>query len=119
MSPSGGDDPIATDDEYPIMYVGRERLLLYLVFESSLNFWESLCEQFDGRTPGFAQPSSTSQETLIRACHISIQLADFGYTTFVECHGIGTATGDPIEASAATNVFGEKGVYIGSVEVSG
>lgn len=74
---------------------------------------------FDGRTPGIAQPSSTSQEALIRACHISIQLADFGYTTFVESHGTGIATGDPIEASAATDVFGEKGVYIGSVKVSG
>lgn len=74
---------------------------------------------FDGRTPGIAQPSSTSQEALIRACYRSAQITDFGDTTFVECHGTGTATGDPIEASAVANVFGEKGVYIGSVKVGG
>ena len=74
---------------------------------------------FDGKTPGIAQPSSTSQEDLIRACYRSAQLTNFGDTTFVECHGTGTATGDPIEASAVANVFGDKGVYIGSVKVSG
>jgi len=74
---------------------------------------------FDGKTPGIAQPSSTSQEDLIRACYRSAQLTNFGDTTFVECHGTGTATGDPIEASAVANVFGETGVYIGSVKVIG
>lgn len=33
-----------------------------------------------------------------------------------QCHGTGTATGDPIEASAVGNVFGESGVLIGSVK---
>jgi acyl transferase domain-containing protein len=33
-----------------------------------------------------------------------------------QCHGTGTATGDPIEATAVGNVFGQKGVYIGSVK---
>jgi acyl transferase domain-containing protein len=33
-----------------------------------------------------------------------------------KCHGTGTATGDPIEATAVGNVFGERGVYIGSVK---
>lgn len=33
-----------------------------------------------------------------------------------KCHGTGTATGDPIETTAVGNVFGEQGVYIGSVK---
>ena len=72
---------------------------------------------FDGKTPGIAKPSADSQEALIRACYEAAGLRDFGETAFVECHGTGTATGDPIEAAAVANVFGEKGVYIGSVKV--
>lgn len=34
----------------------------------------------------------------------------------MQCHGTGTATGDPIEALAVGRVFGEAGVYIGSVK---
>jgi hypothetical protein len=33
----------------------------------------------------------------------------------LQCHGTGTSTGDPIETTAVGNVFGERGVYIGSV----
>ena len=33
----------------------------------------------------------------------------------MECHGTGTATGDPIETTAVGNVFGETGIHIGSV----
>jgi acyl transferase domain-containing protein len=33
-----------------------------------------------------------------------------------QCHGTGTPTGDPIETTAVGNVFGRKGVYIGSVK---
>lgn len=32
-----------------------------------------------------------------------------------KCHGTGTATGDPVEATAVGRVFGEKGIHIGSV----
>ena len=34
----------------------------------------------------------------------------------LQCHGTGTPTGDPIEATAVGKVFGEKGIYIGSVK---
>lgn len=70
----------------------------------------------DGKTPGIAHPSSESHESLIRSCYESAGLYDFTQTGFVECHGTGTATGDPLEATAVANVFGEKGVYIGSVK---
>ena len=77
----------------------------------------STASNFDGKTPGIAQPSAESQEALIRACYERAGLRDFGKTAFVECHGTGTAIGDPIETTAVANVFGEKGVYIGSVKV--
>lgn len=34
----------------------------------------------------------------------------------VECHGTGTAVGDPLECSAIANCFGSNGIYIGSVK---
>jgi acyl transferase domain-containing protein len=37
-------------------------------------------------------------------------------TNVLKCHGTGTATGDPIETTAVGNVFGERGVFIGSVK---
>ena len=37
-------------------------------------------------------------------------------TNASKCHGTGTATGDPIETTAVGNVFGERGVFIGSVK---
>lgn len=35
-----------------------------------------------------------------------------------KCHGTGTPIGDPIEAAAVGNVFGKKGIHIGSVSRS-
>ncbi|RYP44832.1 hypothetical protein DL768_008731 [Monosporascus sp. mg162] len=77
----------------------------------------STATNFDGKTPGIAQPSSEGQEALIRACYEAAGIDDFGKTAFVECHGTGTPIGDPIEAAAVSNVFGESGVYVGSVKV--
>jgi acyl transferase domain-containing protein len=71
---------------------------------------------FDGKTPGISLPSAESQEALIRAVYEAAGIRNFGETAFVECHGTGTAAGDPIEVGAVANVFGEKGVYIGSVK---
>lgn len=72
---------------------------------------------FDGKTPSIAQPNADSQEAVIRACYGAAGLDDFASTAFVECHGTGTPTGDPIETTAVARVFGERGVYIGSVKV--
>ncbi|KAB8291743.1 hypothetical protein EYC80_006538 [Monilinia laxa] len=44
---------------------------------------------------------------------IGLKRADTG---FVECHGIGTPIGDPIEAAAVGQFFGSEGVYIGLVK---
>jgi acyl transferase domain-containing protein/NADPH:quinone reductase-like Zn-dependent oxidoreductase/SAM-dependent methyltransferase len=70
----------------------------------------------DGKTPGITVPSSESHEAMIRQAYLSAGISDLGQTPFVECHGTGTPIGDPIEATAVGNVFGEKGVYIGSLK---
>ncbi|KAK2012837.1 KR domain-containing protein [Colletotrichum eremochloae] len=70
----------------------------------------------DGKTPSLMIPSFESHEAMIRQAYkmaaISGQrIADTG---FVECHGTGTAAGDPIETTTISKVFGDAGVYIGS-----
>ena len=69
----------------------------------------------DGKTPGIACPSAESHETLIRRAYEVAQLDDLSRTAFVECHGTGTAIGDPLEVQAIARVFGDNDVYIGSV----
>jgi acyl transferase domain-containing protein len=65
----------------------------------------------DGKTPTLSQPSTYVQEALMRRAYAFAGIDDFSETAMVECHGTGTATGDPIEAKAV-----EKGVYIGSIK---
>lgn len=74
----------------------------------------------DGKTPGLTKPSSEAHESLIRAAYSTAGLDnELGRTGFFECHATGTASGDPEEARAVANVFGDEGgVYIGSVKVS-
>ncbi|KAF2464560.1 reducing type I polyketide synthase [Lindgomyces ingoldianus] len=73
----------------------------------------------DGHTPGITQPSATAQETLIRDTYRKAGL-DLVSTKYVEAHGTGTAVGDPLEASAISNCFGNPDtnhpVYIGAVK---
>ncbi|KAJ8063293.1 hypothetical protein OCU04_008523 [Sclerotinia nivalis] len=69
----------------------------------------------DGRSQGLLKPSTEAQVALMRKVHGDIG-SDPQRTAFIECHGTGTPTGDPIEAAAIGQVFGEKGVYIGSIK---
>ncbi|KAK8065059.1 hypothetical protein PG997_011806 [Apiospora hydei] len=74
----------------------------------------------DGRTPTLTQPSSDSQERLIRRVYHKAGLG-FEDTRFVEAHGTGTAVGDPIEMKAIGKVFREhrssqEPLYVGSVK---
>ncbi|KPM35703.1 Lovastatin diketide synthase LovF [Neonectria ditissima] len=69
----------------------------------------------DGKTPGLTYPNTESHESMMRKAYRDAGL-DFAETAFVECHGTGTPVGDPIEANAVARVFGDKGVYIGSVK---
>ncbi|KZZ87545.1 polyketide synthase [Moelleriella libera RCEF 2490] len=70
----------------------------------------------DGKTQGIAKPSTESQEALMRKAYRDAGISDYSQTAFVECHGTGTPVGDPIEANAVANVFGDAGVYIGSIK---
>ncbi|KAI2627609.1 polyketide synthase-like protein [Hypoxylon sp. NC1633] len=58
----------------------------------------------DGRTPGISHPSADAQEAVIRKAYANAGL-DFADTDYVECHGTGTATGDPIEVDALRRCF--------------
>ncbi|KAG5925731.1 Type I Iterative PKS [Claviceps africana] len=70
----------------------------------------------DGKTQGITKPSMVSQAALIRKAYRDAGISYFSHTAFVECHGTGTPVGDPIEANAVADVFGDEGVYIGSVK---
>ncbi|KAI1099763.1 polyketide synthase PksD [Jackrogersella minutella] len=76
----------------------------------------------DGRTPGITQPSSSSQEKLIRQVYKSCNLG-LESTRYVEAHGTGTQIGDSTEIKAIGSAF--RGVrssraplYVGSVKAN-
>ncbi|KAF5984768.1 putative polyketide synthase [Fusarium bulbicola] len=71
---------------------------------------------FDGKTNPLTNPSVTAQETLIRRAYSVAGIRDLSRTAVFECHGTGTATGHPIETEAIASVFGEQGIYLGSVK---
>ncbi|BBC31255.1 hypothetical protein SGFS_025490 [Streptomyces graminofaciens] len=75
----------------------------------------------DGRSQGLSAPNGPAQEQVIRrALELSgLDPADIDY---VEAHGTGTTLGDPIEANALAQVFGdaprpdERPLYLGSLK---
>ncbi|KAF5844025.1 hypothetical protein GGP41_009349 [Bipolaris sorokiniana] len=58
-----------------------------------------------GRTAGLANPSSEAQAAVTRMAYKNAGIIDFRDTQYVECHGTGTLTGDPIEAQGVALVF--------------
>ncbi|KAL3607011.1 polyketide synthase pks11 [Fusarium poae] len=79
----------------------------------------STASNSDGRgtAGGIQVPNDIAQETLIRRAYKMAGINDYSQTAFVECHGTGTAIGDPIETKAVGRVFGPSGgVLIGSVK---
>ncbi|KAF5254823.1 hypothetical protein FANTH_443 [Fusarium anthophilum] len=70
----------------------------------------------DGKCVSLVTPNGAAHEALMRKAYRDNGL-DPKDTAFVECHGTGTPTGDPIEATAVGKVFGrEKQVLITSVK---
>ncbi|MFE4819063.1 SDR family NAD(P)-dependent oxidoreductase [Streptomyces sp. NPDC056704] len=74
----------------------------------------------DGRSQGLSAPNGPAQEQVIRrALELSgLEPADIDY---VEAHGTGTTLGDPIEANALAEVFGDsrpqdRPLYLGSLK---
>ncbi|TDZ61131.1 Highly reducing polyketide synthase gloL [Colletotrichum trifolii] len=76
----------------------------------------STCVSGNGRTPGLTTPNAKSHEKLMRRGHALAGITDLSKTAMVECHGTGTAIGDPLEVGAVANIWGEHGMYIGSVK---
>jgi acyl transferase domain-containing protein len=70
----------------------------------------------DGRTIPASMPSATAQAAMIRRAYAVAGLQDVGKTGLFECHATGTVTGDPIECDAIASVFGDVGVYVGTVK---
>lgn len=62
----------------------------------------------DGYTPGIASPNSEAQAAAIRAAYAHAGITNFEDTTYLECHGTGTAAGDPTELNGAASVFAAK-----------
>ncbi|KAF5009992.1 hypothetical protein FDECE_3829 [Fusarium decemcellulare] len=69
----------------------------------------------DGSSASLVTPNGVAQEALLRKAYHNAGL-DPRDTAFVECHGTGTPTGDPIETTAVGKVFGDNGIYITSVK---
>jgi len=60
----------------------------------------------NGKGPGINHPGREAQEAVIRKAYAKAGLG-FSQTGYFECHGTGTAVGDPIECAAIGNVFAE------------
>ncbi|KAI8628041.1 polyketide synthase [Xylariaceae sp. FL1651] len=74
----------------------------------------------DGHSPGLTAPAKESQAELMRKTYAQAGL-DPSETRFFEAHGTGTPVGDPIEASAISEMFtpyrsSEEPLYIGAVK---
>jgi acyl transferase domain-containing protein len=73
----------------------------------------------DGKSSTLTAPNPVAQAELIRRTHELAGITDLSKTAMVECHGTGTAVGDPLEAESVASVFGDcGGVYIGSVKTN-
>ncbi|PQE21953.1 polyketide synthase protein [Rutstroemia sp. NJR-2017a WRK4] len=59
----------------------------------------------NGRTGGITHPSPDGQEAVIRRAYERAGGLDPSHTGYFECHGTGTAVGDPLEVSAIGRVF--------------
>ncbi|KAK8024082.1 polyketide synthase [Apiospora rasikravindrae] len=74
----------------------------------------------NGRTPGITLPSATLQESVVRKAYQNAGL-QFADTDYIECHGTGTAVGDPIEVDALASCFTAREgapLMIGSVKTN-
>ncbi|EEP78241.1 hypothetical protein UREG_03086 [Uncinocarpus reesii 1704] len=59
----------------------------------------------NGKNNGITLPSAAAQELAIRTAYEHSGPLNYESVAYVECHGTGTPTGDPIETTAIANVF--------------
>lgn len=77
----------------------------------------------NGKTSTVTTPSQETHEALIRSCYLCSSVGPAG-TGYVEAHGAGTPTGDPVELRAIINVVGkarrlsEGPLLVGSVKMA-
>ena len=74
----------------------------------------------DGRTPGISMPNGDAQQALIEEVCEQYSI-DPQKVDFVECHGTGTAIGDPTECAAIGATYGrdrkeDERVVVGSIK---
>ncbi len=60
----------------------------------------------DGHTNGITAPNQSSQEKLLQQVYRQAGI-EYSAVNYVECHGTGTALGDPIEVGALNAVLGQ------------
>lgn len=73
----------------------------------------------DGKSSALTAPNPVEQAELIRRTHELAGIQAFSKTAMVECHGTGTAVGDPLDAESVARVFGDcGGIHIGSVKTN-
>ncbi|KAL9122555.1 MAG: hypothetical protein Q9187_000886 [Circinaria calcarea] len=77
-----------------------------------------IATNFDGKTPNMSMPSAPAQEAAIRRAYevAGINISEVWKTGLFECHGTGTAAGDPIETRAIAAVFGDHGIHLSSIK---
>ena len=74
----------------------------------------------DGKSNGFTAPNGPAQQKVIRRA-LSMGNIEPSSIDYVECHGTGTALGDPIEVQALSAVYGEdrpedRPIVLGSIK---
>lgn len=76
----------------------------------------------NGKTGGISHPSPEGQEAVMRRAYEAAGGLDPDLTGYFECHGTGTAVGDPLEVSAVGRLFAagreKEPLLIGSIKPS-
>lgn len=73
----------------------------------------------DGRSAGLSTPNPKAHARLMQQAYRAAGLNDPSDTPYVEVHGTGTKTGDPLELEAIAEVFGrEQETYVGGVKAN-
>lgn len=99
-------------------YVRSEGCVVLIISKQSKDCYGEILSTFinqDGKSNGLTAPNPVAQVNLIKNC-ISRSKLDKSSITYYECHGTGTALGDPIEVDSLYDVFGKQELVLGSIK---